>query len=278
MRLVCPNCGAQYEVDDRVMPAGGRDVQCSACGHAWFQKGAQSATEEEPPEQSSEQELHSSPPEPQSDVEDEQEQATSFDTLPTDDTEADENPLGANQRELDPDVKSILQEEAQRELDARHSEQEQIETQTEMGLDEFEQDDGQRQSIRERMARLRGTEDEFEAIEALPEGRGKDLLPDIEEINSTLDANSDPEPETDMAAEVPAVKKGSFRSGFLWVVLFALLALAVYTYAPTLAEKLPQIKAPLASYVEFVDQIRTQLNSAIESAIGKMRGMDEGNN
>ncbi|RME15377.1 MAG: hypothetical protein D6801_07530, partial [Alphaproteobacteria bacterium] len=37
MRLVCPNCGAQYEVDDRVIPESGRDVQCSACGHAWFQ-------------------------------------------------------------------------------------------------------------------------------------------------------------------------------------------------------------------------------------------------
>ncbi|PWE51753.1 hypothetical protein DEM26_01980 [Thioclava sp. NG1] len=37
MRLVCPNCGAQYEVDDAVIPDGGRDVQCSNCGHGWFQ-------------------------------------------------------------------------------------------------------------------------------------------------------------------------------------------------------------------------------------------------
>ncbi len=36
MRLVCPNCGAQYEVDASVIPASGRDVQCSACGHGWF--------------------------------------------------------------------------------------------------------------------------------------------------------------------------------------------------------------------------------------------------
>ncbi|PQO21930.1 thioredoxin, partial [Rhodobacteraceae bacterium WD3A24] len=37
MRLTCPNCGAQYEIDDGVIPDAGRDVQCSSCGHAWFQ-------------------------------------------------------------------------------------------------------------------------------------------------------------------------------------------------------------------------------------------------
>ena len=37
MRLTCPNCNAQYEVDEKVIPKGGRDVQCSACGHTWYQ-------------------------------------------------------------------------------------------------------------------------------------------------------------------------------------------------------------------------------------------------
>ncbi len=37
MRLVCPNCGAQYEVPVDVIPQNGRDVQCSSCGHTWFQ-------------------------------------------------------------------------------------------------------------------------------------------------------------------------------------------------------------------------------------------------
>src|SRR5690606_18399238 len=40
MRLICPSCGAQYEVDESVIPDGGRDVQCSNCGHAWFQRSA----------------------------------------------------------------------------------------------------------------------------------------------------------------------------------------------------------------------------------------------
>lgn len=41
MRLICPNCGAQYEVPDSVIPETGRDVQCSSCGHTWFQRHAQ---------------------------------------------------------------------------------------------------------------------------------------------------------------------------------------------------------------------------------------------
>jgi predicted Zn finger-like uncharacterized protein len=36
MRLGCPKCYAQYEVADSLIPAGGRDVQCSACNHTWF--------------------------------------------------------------------------------------------------------------------------------------------------------------------------------------------------------------------------------------------------
>lgn len=41
MRLICPRCGAQYEVDDSVIPTSGRDVQCSGCGQTWFQPSRQ---------------------------------------------------------------------------------------------------------------------------------------------------------------------------------------------------------------------------------------------
>ena len=47
MRLVCPNCDAQYEVDDAAIPEAGRDVQCSNCGHAWFQRHPEVVADEE---------------------------------------------------------------------------------------------------------------------------------------------------------------------------------------------------------------------------------------
>ena len=40
MRLICPNCGAQYDVEDAVIPESGRNVQCSNCLHTWFKSGA----------------------------------------------------------------------------------------------------------------------------------------------------------------------------------------------------------------------------------------------
>ena len=35
MRLVCPRCGAQYEIDGAAITPAGRDVECSACDHVW---------------------------------------------------------------------------------------------------------------------------------------------------------------------------------------------------------------------------------------------------
>ena len=39
MRLTCPRCGAQYEIAESAIPALGREVECSACGHVWHQPG-----------------------------------------------------------------------------------------------------------------------------------------------------------------------------------------------------------------------------------------------
>ena len=47
MRLICPNCGAQYEVADDVIPQDGRDVQCSNCGHTWLENRGASDVEDE---------------------------------------------------------------------------------------------------------------------------------------------------------------------------------------------------------------------------------------
>ena len=38
MRLICPNCDAQYDVEDGAVPPEGRDVQCSNCSHVWYQR------------------------------------------------------------------------------------------------------------------------------------------------------------------------------------------------------------------------------------------------
>lgn len=35
IRLICPGCAAEYRVPNEAIPAGGREVECSACGHVW---------------------------------------------------------------------------------------------------------------------------------------------------------------------------------------------------------------------------------------------------
>ena len=36
MLIKCPNCNAQYEVPNDIIPTAGRDVQCSSCSKTWF--------------------------------------------------------------------------------------------------------------------------------------------------------------------------------------------------------------------------------------------------
>lgn len=40
MRLTCPNCGAEYELPDGMIPPGGKHVQCSACHTRWFMRAS----------------------------------------------------------------------------------------------------------------------------------------------------------------------------------------------------------------------------------------------
>tara|TARA_B100000902_G_scaffold190984_1_gene182516 strand:+ start:138 stop:809 length:672 start_codon:yes stop_codon:yes gene_type:complete len=39
MLIKCPNCNAQYEVPNNIIPAAGREVQCSSCSKTWFVTG-----------------------------------------------------------------------------------------------------------------------------------------------------------------------------------------------------------------------------------------------
>ena len=38
MQIICPNCEAKYQVNDKAIPEDGRDVQCTNCGEIWFQE------------------------------------------------------------------------------------------------------------------------------------------------------------------------------------------------------------------------------------------------
>lgn len=283
MRLVCPNCGAQYEVDDRVIPEGGRDVQCSNCGHGWFQKhpdqDAELAEELGTVPQIADPQVAEPAPEPEPEPAPEPTPEPEVPLVPeadddTGDMDEAEAPA-ATPRELDDGVRDILRQEAEFEMEQRSHEREKLESQPDLGLEDLDPEEARRRTVQERMARLRGL-DEMPEEEVEDTGARRDLLPDIEEISSTLDGDGVDVGNLPPDVTVAPAKRGGFRRGFLMMIVLAALVALLYAYAPQLGEAVPALKPTLDSYVVLIDQSRVWLDGMVQSAIGKMQGAAEG--
>ncbi|MEL7257481.1 MAG: zinc-ribbon domain-containing protein [Pseudomonadota bacterium] len=314
MRLICPNCGAQYEVPDEVIPTSGRDVQCSDCGNTWFQHHPdhQPDTEEEDVAADWVEDAEEDASEAQASVNDDPEDTSEQDAQDNEaektvsdvdrmveahgeateefeedyaDDDADEEPTeeaphasAAFPRQLDPSVAEVLREEAELEASARASDQQGgLETQQELGLEGQDSAAQQRsEEARSRMARLRGddvadpaTEDGTEEIDvdsALDDQASRrNLLPDIDEINSSLG----PENTVDASAATSdqpiqvAARKSGFRTGFRLAVILAFIGLLVYIFAPQLADAVPALSEPLMQFQSMVDGWRSGLDGMI---------------
>lgn len=234
MRLTCPNCAAQYEVEDDVIPSSGRDVQCSNCGHTWFQK---------PNERPQAQPLAS-------------EEAAS-EPKPEDEASTPE----PKRQELGDDVSSVLREEAERERAERAAERASgLEFQTEMGLDSSPEE--MAPSLGESAGVLEDA-DEAAAAAVAAASKRKDLLPDIEEINSSLSPRTDDDEEDEPSEDAEKARRGGFRRGFFLVVIIFLVMAAVYLFAPNIADMNPQTAGAMSAYVAWVDGLSAGLNNAM---------------
>ena len=280
MRLICPNCGAQYEVPEEVIPENGRDVQCSNCGDTWFQTHPDHPQHIEDDEPAFEDDDTIDPDADQPDwVEVEEE-----DDAETEQADAPEHPPeeSPSRRELDPDVASVLREEASRESEARAAERGGLETQPDLGL-EPSQDAADKRShqAKARMARLRGVatpREEPEEEDDIDPGTRRGLLPDIDDINSTISASQAPAEQDTSARDgskvaPPEPSGGGFRRGLRLAVLLAIVATAVYLFSPQIARMIPATAEPLIAYVETVNSWRAQLNDAVAPLIAQVQGM-----
>lgn len=305
MRLTCPNCAAQYEVPDDVIPEEGRDVQCSSCGTTWFQPAAgasaeppvaedtapepegtpevseQVATEEAIISEAAAEEIPS--PEHAPHVEEEQipeaaEDLTTSEELPAEEEDEPEEPAPApdmddeaeraarRQRGLDPALSDILREEAEREasLRAASAPAQGLESQPNLGLDDLPENEQalRARQAKDRMARIKGQDPRQLAAEASGQRRG--VLPDIEEINSTLRAG-DAAAVQAAAEDTPVPRKSGFARGFALTILLALILMMIYTNAAKIAEAVPQADPYLSSYVTWVDQARLWLDAQVKA-------------
>lgn len=263
MRLICPNCDAQYEVDDNVIPKDGRDVQCSSCGQTWFQKSASQLEEDEQPHAA---EPEASPRDEEPAPVPDEEPAPEPETEPEPEPESEPDP-DLEPRKPDEAVLDVLRQEAAIETEARQNEsQGGLETQPDLGLDQAGGDEASlATAVSQRTARLRGIEPEIDKQSAR-----SDLLPDIEEINSSLQAESAAETE-DAITEKKRGRSG-FRLGFGLIIILATLLFLAYIYAPQIIEKMPASETFMISYVEKVDGLRLWLDQLMKTATNKMSG------
>ncbi len=272
MRLICPNCDAEYEVDASAIPAMGRDVQCSNCGHAWFQQP---------------------PSDPADDSDDFDQPRLTAETTPgsakdvdvkgvvgDDDDDIAPPPLPADhpQRSIDTNLLAVLREEAEREAEARRKDAAQpIETQTAMALNASPTVDAEA----ERRAALQRRFDPGPPLQAEPARAPtrREMLPDIEEINSTLrpgDVHNDEDDDIDDDDMRPVRRKAArsgFRSGFVLMMIVAVLLALTYVMAPKISAQIPGTADVLTSYVATVDAARVWLDAAMKSATTLVRGL-----
>ncbi len=251
MRIICPNCSAQYEIDASLLPKDGREVQCSACNHVWFH--CPDVTASTPRRPASPHPRKSAVAAPACAYPDEED--TAIDTS--------ERPVGHGKpaRELDPGVLDILRDEADFEARARAAES--LESQPELGLSARSQ-----WPSSATVAPLKSS-DAAADTQPAPDGRGTTsrpsaasaALPDIATIDPTFDA-ADEAPTAPTGMEQQA-RNSSFGRGFAIPVVLALLLIAVYLAAPGIMRALPSTDAPLASYVDAVDGLRIRVASLL---------------
>lgn len=277
MRLTCPNCGAQYEVPDGVIPPEGRDVQCSNCGNTWFQDlDADPAQDIQPvvqddfePDVEVEEEVWEDAPE-QPEPEPVQPEPEPYEDdadlaeeeWPEEEPEV-EAPSAA--RGLDPAISDILKEEAARETQLRADEGlGGLESQPELGLDAASDDEPARRArqARDRMAHIKGEQPTASAIDN-HQGSRRGVLPDIDEINSTLRATEGAVAPAGVEAAVPPPRKTGFARGFALMLIFAAILVLIYHKAPDIAQAVPQADPMLSAYVALVDQARLWLDTMV---------------
>jgi resuscitation-promoting factor RpfA len=161
---------------------------------------------------------------------------------------------------VDESVLAILREEAERESSARRAEARPLEVQADLGIESAVAAPAMAMSA-------------VVAGEDKPSAR-RDLLPDVEEINSTLRPSENEDAgETALDGSLPASQRsGGFRSGFLWVMTIAMLGAGLYLAAPTLSRTVPSLSDPLEAYVRAVNGLRLELDGLMRSATVALDG------
>ena len=275
MRLICPNCDAEYEVSDDAIPPGGRDVQCSNCQLSWFQteKPTIPGREGSAPEPAEREDATSIADEEPATPEPEVVTPASEDTADEAAPQAPAAPTEPQRRPLDDAVANILREEASlgtaAPVAAASAMQKPPATEAAKPAAPVKPDETRQriaQMTEEEGGTRAGAQPAAQSAAASDEAHMR-TVPSINEINATLRARAQANDTSGLTEDEKeeAVQRKGFRRGFFWVlILFAILILP-YIFADQIVEALPQTSDIMASYVMKVDQLRLALSEFVSS-------------
>ncbi|MDV7143362.1 hypothetical protein R3X27_11775 [Tropicimonas sp. TH_r6] len=170
---------------------------------------------------------------------------------------------------------SVLREEAAREQEVRRAEASGLEFQGELDMAAPETGDAEGAARLQTRAPVR-----VEPTDTMPPeptdpaerpAPRRDMLPDVEEINSTLQPVEMPVARKSEREAEPSRGSGQ-RYGMSLVFLAAAVATMVYSQAERLSGALPQAAPMLESYVGKVDSGRIWLDGILRNTVDKVDG------
>lgn len=233
MRLTCPSCASEYDVDAAAIGARGRMVRCANCEAEWFQSAANGDAAAPPPPAPPAAPEMAPMPEPQA-AQPEAPVAPEPEVTVTEAPEFDPAPP------VFADPEPVVQE----------------------GFEERGNDlsPPARMSI-----------DNVERIYYDVEPAAAPRFEETDVVEETRVSRRKEESREDLAASLRELDEdqqgrsgGAFLAGFSTIAVMAVILIAVYVKAPDLAKLVPAMEGPLAGYTDIVNQGRFALAEATQ--------------
>ena len=239
MRLTCPNCDAVYEVPADAVPPEGRDVQCTNCGHSWYQ-------------------VH-----PEAEADAEEAAAAAPSTAMTADA----------RRILEEEAERELATRAEERGRARRPRPAPVPVPRDEfdELDDDFEDDLDDEDVRDDPAKVAPPPRARRGRDLLPDIEEFDgaLKPESDRRGSRGGRRVAAEAGSDDAGSDGARSRG-FRLGLGLTVLAAAAAVALYVFAPEIGARVPAIAPAMEAYGETVDGWRLALDAAARDASDRL--------
>ncbi|MEM1343499.1 MAG: zinc-ribbon domain-containing protein [Pseudomonadota bacterium] len=252
VEIICPNCGARYQVPIESLGADGRHVTCSVCGHVWLAKPPSPLPLTPPPMEPADYAPQPARAAPESGGDGERERKMAEFRQMLDEVQSTERRRGAPAE----DERGYAAERwNERTAPVRESGRDPRRRASE------DDDDG---LLRERVAT------------AKPARSRRRDEPDGEDVRNRLSKRH--ERRTRQREEEEKRAKGAGYSGLTLVALVAGVLTGLYAFAPEISAQNPEAGPALTNYVVAIDGLRDQialLYSDVSSTVAEQLAPEE---